>query len=395
MFPSTTILRRAVPAALMVFGLAVSLSALAAPPAPPGPPGPPIDKTNTFLAHTLVSDGGVPADHLDMHLKNSWGIAFNPNGCVWVANNHTGTSTLYDGNGNSSATPCELPGSGVPLVVTIPPASGSGSGEPTGIVFNGSNDFMVTKGAASGPARFIFASEDGVISGWSPGVDPTNALIGAVNPNAVYTGITIAGNGGDHLRLYAADFKGRKIDVYDEKFASISMPAGAFVDTKVPADYGPFNIQNIQGNLYVAYAKKEDPDGEDEVQGPGLGLVDVFDADGNLLLRFAKNGSFNAPWGLALAPQGFGRFSNDVLVGNLGDGTISAFDPNDGHFDGQLKGTDGKVLKLDGLWGIAFGNGILNQQTDTLFFAAGPNGEVDGAYGRVDLSPKIKGPKGP
>ncbi len=175
-------------------------------------------------------------------------------------------------------------------------------------MFNGSNDFMVTKGAASGPARFIFASEDGVISGWAPSVDPTNALIGTINPNAVYTGITIAGNGSDHFRLYAADFKGRKIDVYDDKFASISMPAGAFVDTKVPPDYGPFNIQNIQGNLYVAYAKKEDPDGEDEVQGPGLGLVDVFDADGNLLLRFGKKHSLNAPWGLALAPQGFGKF---------------------------------------------------------------------------------------
>ena len=342
--------------------------------------------------HTLVSDGGVPADHLDAHLKNSWGVAFNPNGCVWVANNHTGTSTLYDGNGNSSAPPCEL--QGAPLVVTIPPASGSGLGSPTGIVFNGSNDFTVTKGAASGPARFIFASEDGVISGWAPGVDPTNAVIGTMNANAVYTGITIAGNGSDHFRLYAADFKGRKIDVYDEKFASISV-TGGFVDSKLPPDYGPFNIQNIQGNLYVAYAKKEDPNSEEEVQGPGLGLVDVFDADGNLLLRFGKEHSLNAPWGLALAPQGFGRFSNDVLVGNLGDGTINAFDPMDGHFDGQLKGTDGKVLKIDGLWGIAFGNGIINQQTDALFFAAGPNGEEDGAYGRVDLSPKPKGPKGP
>jgi hypothetical protein len=198
---SSTILRRAVPAALIVFGFAVGASALAAPPAPPGPPGPPIDKTNTFQARTLVSDNSVPPANVDTHLKNSWGVAFNPNACVWVANNHTGTSTLYDGNGNSSAAPCELPGSGVPLVVTIPPASGSGLGSPTGIVFNGSNDFMVTKGAASGPARFIFASEDGVISGWAPNVDPTNALIGTTNSDAVYTGLALTGNGSDHFRL--------------------------------------------------------------------------------------------------------------------------------------------------------------------------------------------------
>ena len=120
----------------------------------------------------------------------------------------------------------------------------------------------------------------------------------------------------------------------------------------------------------------------------------MFDADGNLLLRFAKNGKLNAPWGLAVAPKGFGSFSNDVLVGNLGDGTISAFDPHTGHFDGQLKTLDGKTLKIDGLWGIAFGNGIMNQQTDTLFFAAGPNGEEDGAYGRIDFVPSTKGGKG-
>ncbi len=379
----TTIFRQAIPATLITLGLAVTAPSVAGP----------TDKTNGFQVHTLVSNGGVPADHNDGHLKNSWGVAFNPAGFVWVTNNHTGTSTLYDGNGVPSPLPTATPPG--PLVVTIPAATGVATdmGSPTGIVFSGSNDFQVTNGTATGPARFVFASEDGVISGWAPNVDPTHALKGALNPDAVYTGITIAGNGSDHFLLYAADFKGRKIDVYDWKFNPVSV-SGGFADPNLPPDYGPFNIQNIQGNLYVAYAKKEDPDSDEEVQGPGLGIVDVFDADGNLLLRFAKNGRLNAPWGLALAPKGFGQFSHDVLVGNLGDGTISSFDPQNGHFDGQLKTPDGKTLKIDGLWGIAFGNGILNQQTDTLFFAAGPNGEEDGDYGRVDLVPSSKGRKG-
>jgi uncharacterized protein (TIGR03118 family) len=380
MLASTAILRRAVPAALLALGLTVGIPSMAAP----------TDKTNSYQPHTLVSNGGVPADHTDTHLRNSWGVAFNPAGFVWVTNNHDGTSTLYDGKGVPSPATPNPPG---PLVVTIPPASGSGAGSPTGIVFNWTNDFEVTDGTKKGIAKFIFASEDGVISGWAPDVDRTHAQIAATaDDGAVYTGIAIAGNGADHFRLYAADFLGKKIDVYDEKFHKISV-SGGFVDTKLPKDFSPFNIQNIQGNLYVAYAKKE-PDGDEEIQGPGLGFVDVFNADGVLLLRFAKHGSLNAPWGLALAPSGFGRFSNDVLVGNLGDGTISAFNPEDGHFEGQLKGPDGKPLKIDGLWGIAFGNGILDQQVDTLFFAAGPNGEEDGAYGRVDFVPSAKGKGG-
>jgi uncharacterized protein (TIGR03118 family) len=376
-----TILRRAAPAAMIVFGLAVAMPASAAP----------TDKTNSFQVHTLVSDGGVPADHTDSHLKNAWGVAFNPAGFVWVANNHSGTSTLYDGNGVPSPATPNPPG---PLIVTIPPASGLASdvGSPTGITFNASNDFEVSNGTTKGVAKFIFASEDGMISGWAPNVDFTHALKGVVNPNAVYKGIAIAGNGSDHFFLYAADFRGHKIDVYDSQFKPVTVPGG-FVDPKIPKDFAPFNIMNIQGNLYVAYAKTQ-PNSDDELAGPGFGFVDVFDADGKLLLRLASKGSLNAPWGMAIAPKGFGRFSNDIIVGNFGDGTLSAFDPHDGHFDGQLKTPDGKKVVIDGLWGIAFGNGILSQETDTLFFAAGPNEEVNGAYGRIDLVPSTKGGKG-
>jgi len=389
MLSTTAILRRAIPAALLAFGLA--MGAAAAPPTPPGPPnppGPPTDNTNSYQVQNLVSDGAVSANHTDGHLKNPWGIAFNPFGYVWVANNHDGTSTLYDGDGALSPPPSD----GGPLVVTIPPASGSGTGSPTGIVYNGSDDFQV--GTAKKPARFIFVSEDGMISGWSPEVDLHNAQP-AATANANYKGVAIAGNASSskHFRLYAADFVGKKIDVYDEAFHPVTLAAGAFKDSKIPAEFGPFNITNIEGKLFVAYAQV-DAEG-DEVAGKGLGYVDVYDADGNLLQRFAGKGKLNAPWGMVLAPKGFGRFSGDVLVGNFGDGTINAFNLDDGHFDGQLKGTDGKPLVIPGLWGLAFGNGILHQPTDTLFFAAGINDEDDGLYGRIDLAPQAKGPKGP
>jgi uncharacterized protein (TIGR03118 family) len=365
MTTATTKVQRLIPAALLALGTAFA---------------PPVyADSNSYQVHNLVSDGGVPADNPDPNLKNGWGVAFNPTAVVWVADNHTGKSTLYDGNG--------VPQS---LVVKIPAASGpSGTGSPTGIVFNASGDFVVTNGVTSGPSRFIFVSEDGMVSGWAPTVDTSQAFKGTLNADAVYKGLALAGNGSGHFFLYAADFRGRKIDVYDTKFKLVT-PPGAFVDKNIPDDYGPFNIQNIQGNLYVNYAKKM-PGSDDEMAGPGFGFVDVFDADGNLLRRLARHGTLNAPWGIALAPAGFGRFSNDILIGNFGDGAISAFDPKNGTFAGQMRTPDHKLLKIDGLWGIAFGNGILNQQTDTLFFAAGPHDEDNGVYGRIEFVPSAKG----
>ena len=332
------------------------------------------NRSNSYEQHGLVSDGFSPADHLDKNLINGWGVAFNPNGFVWVADNKTGVSTLYDGLGNPQS-----------LVVRIPVAQGnSGTGSPTGIVFNGSNDFAVSNGTASGPSRFLFATEDGVIAGWAPTVDATNALRAAVQPNAVYKGLALAANGTGNF-LYAADFHGAKIDVFDRTFKPVNMPGG-FRDHSIPPGFAPFNIQNIQGNLYVAYAK-QDEEKKDEVAGPGLGFVDVFDANGNLIRRIGTHGKLNAPWGLVLAPADFGRFSNRLLVGNFGDGAILAFDPHNGAFLGRLRQPDGRLLKVDGLWGIAFGNGILSQPTSTLFFAAGPDDENHGLYGTVTPAP--------
>ena len=324
-----------------------------------------------YAVTKLVSDipGNATNPSPDPDLLNPWGVAFNPNGFVWVNDNHSGKSTLYDGHGIKQA-----------LVVTIPPASGAGLGSPTGITFNGTTDFriVVPPATTSVAAAFVFASEDGVISAWAPGL--TTAQVVATSASANYKGVAIAADGVAN-RLYAADFTGGKIDVYTNAFAPTSVPGG-FADPSIPAGYGPFNVMALQGNLYVAYAKIG-ADG-DEVAGQGLGFVRVFDANGFLLKQLASHGPLNAPWGMALAPAGFGRFSNRLLVGNFGDGMINAFDPKTGNFVGRMRTGKGKPQGIDGLWGIAFGSGVKDQPTDTLFFAAGANGEADGVYGRIE-----------
>jgi len=330
-----------------------------------------------YRVKNLVSDGSVKADHTDANLANAWGVAFNPNGFVWVSDNATGKSTLYDGQGNPQT-----------LVVAIPSAAGgSAPGKPTGIVFSGSNDFAVHKGdGAPAPSRFIFASEDGVISGWAPTVDATNAILVVNNSasEAIYKGLALAANGSGNF-LYATDFHNAKIDVFDKNFQPVKT-AGGFKDQRIPKGYAPFGIQNLNGNLYVTYAK-QDEDGEDDVAGKGFGFVNVFDADGNLIRRVASRGALNAPWGLAIAPADFGRFSNRLLVGNFGDGYINAYDVATGEFLGQLRTESGKLVKIEGLWGFAFGNGIQGQPTNVLFFAAGPDDEKGGLYGRIEAVP--------
>lgn len=341
-----------------------------------------------YKQHNLVSDGSVPADHTDPNLVNAWGIVFNPFGPVWVADNGSGVSTLYDGTGNP-----------IPLVVGIPsPTNPNGGGNPTGIVFNGSGGFTVSSGTASGPSRFIFATEDGVIAGWAPNVNQT--LVIRVIPHAdtpvtsttpVYKGLALSAGGNGSL-LYAADFHNNKIDVFDSTFKLVTtLPAGAFTDLKIPAGFAPFGIQAINGDIYVSYAK-QDADKHDDVKGKGFGFVNVFDPNGRLIKRVVSRGNLNAPWGMALAPAGFGKLSNRLLVSNFGDGRINAYDPATGEFAGQLKAaTSRSPIEIDGLWGLAFGNGFSNQSVNTLFFAAGPNGEANGLYGRIDVDMTAKG----
>lgn len=330
---------------------------------------------NFYQQRNLVSDGFVPADNTDPNLVNAWGIAFNPFGFVWVADNETGVSTLYDGAGKIQ-----------PLVVQIPgPANASVKGTPTGIVFSGSPGFVVTQDGVSGPSRFIFATEDGVIAGWAPNVDGTHAIRAVDNSastGAIYKGLALSAGGSGNL-LYAADFHNNRVDVFDSSFKPVALPSGAFTDSSLPADFAPFGIQAINGNIYVSYAK-QDAAKSDDVTGAGLGYVNVFDPNGHLIRRVVSNGALDAPWGMALAPAGFGEFSNRLLVGNFGDGTINAYDLATGAFVGTLKGADQQPIQISGLWGLAFGNGFAGQPVNTLFFAAGPEDEEHGLYGRID-----------
>jgi uncharacterized protein (TIGR03118 family) len=330
----------------------------------------------SYTNQRLVSDGAFPANFVDPHLKNGWGVAFNPQGFVWVADADGNVSTLYDGTGQPSPQP-------TPLVVAVPGPDDT-PGNPTGIVFSGGADFVVTKGGVSGPARFIFATEQGNLAGWAPNVDVTHAVFVPKDPSdtaeSSYKGLALGGNGTTHL-LYAANFLQGRVDVFDGTFKRVSVPGG-FRDPRLPGHYAPFGIQAINGDIYVTYAKQENG-GDEEVHGQGLGFVDVFDPDGRLLRRVASRGALNAPWGLALAPTSFGKFGGALLVGNFGDGTINAYGPLTGTWLGSLRDRSGRRIRIDGLWGMQFGNGILSQKTNQLFYAAGPNDEEDGVYGVI------------
>jgi uncharacterized protein (TIGR03118 family) len=336
------------------------------------------DRSDQFYSNTvLTSDGALRANFTDPHLKNAWGLVFNPTAFAWVADADANVSTLYDGTGRPS------PPVPAPLVVEIPGPDAS-KGNPTGIVFSGGSDFVVSKGGASGPARFIFATEQGNLAGWAPNVDATHAVFVPKDPadteEASYKGLALSGNGTTHL-LYAANFLQGRVDVFDGTFKPVTVPGG-FSDPRLPAHYAPFGIQAINGDIYVTYAKQDDT-GEEEVHGQGLGFVNVFDPDGRLLRRVASRGALNAPWGIALAPTSFGKFGGALLVGNFGDGTINAYGPLTGRFLGSLRGADNKRLRIDGLWGIQFGNGVLSQKTNQLFYTAGPNEEQNGAFGVI------------
>jgi len=332
-----------------------------------------------YAVQNLVSNGVLPTPYTDANLVNTWGVAFNPAGLVWVTNNRSGTSTLYDGTGLPNA-----------LVVNVPPAKGTGKGTPTGIVFSGTSDFVVGNGAASGPSRFIFSSEDGLITGWAPNVDLNNAMRAAVTVGANYKGLAIA-DSSTGVRLYATDFHNGRVDMFDGRFAKVAA-AGAFVDPKLPKDLYPFGIQAINNQVYVTYAKHGGGlTGEGAIQPQDKGggvdsVVDVFDADGKYLRRAVAQSAVKQPWGLALAPADFGPAAGALLVGDFHDGTITAVDPVTGASRGLLKDLKGDAIRIPGLWGFQFGNGVNAQPTNVLFFAAGPNGQGGGVYGSVSVA---------
>jgi uncharacterized protein (TIGR03118 family) len=329
---------------------------------------------NQFSLAALVADQGV-ATTIDPLLVNPWGIAFGPTGLLWVANNGSGTSTVYNGNGTKVA-----------LTVRIPAANG-GQGVPTGVVLNTTADFVIVGLGPQpliniGAASFIFAGEDGTISAWNPSTPGGNAVIVADRSatGAVYKGIAMAQNGNANF-IYATNFHANSVDVYDKAFTLVN----SFSDANIPAGFAPFGIANIGGKLYVSYAKQKAPDNHDDEAGVGNGFVDIFNPDGSLSKRLISNGTLNSPWAIALAPTGFSRFAGDILVGNFGDGMIGAYDPTTGALIDDLRGGDGNPIKIDGLWGLAFGP---FPGSTVLYFASGPQEEQHGLVGT--LTPVIQ-----
>ncbi len=314
----------------------------------------------------LVSDQPGHARVLDRHLVNAWGLANGPGTPFWVANNGTSTSTLYSGAIHGA------PAAIVPLVVHI-----AGGGAPTGQVFNPTDGFTVNVSGTPTASRFIFDSETGKITAWAPGT--TRAVVAASSAGAIFKGLTMASVPGRGALLYAADFHNNRIDVFNSSFAHTTT-AWHFTDPHLPAGYAPFNVQNIGGWLYVSYAK-QDADAEDEIDGPGLGAVDVYTSSGRLVRRLATGGVLNAPWGLVRAPSTFGRFAGDILVGNFGDGRIHAFDTS-GHLQGTLRWSSGAAITIDGLWGLRFGDSAFGGP-GSLVFSAGPGGEAHGLLGLI------------
>jgi uncharacterized protein (TIGR03118 family) len=336
-----------------------------------------------YAQHNLVSDITGLAVHTDANVVNAWGLDSGPTTPWWIADNGTGKSTLYN-----------VANDAIQATFTVPGAGGA-QGNPTGLVFSGGTGFVVDNGVGSpSAARFIFASEDGTLSAFK------GAPIVTVVPNpqapahgAIYKGLAIdSRTAGQHL--YATDFHNGKVDVFDTSFHLVTL-SGNFTDPNLPAGFAPFGIQTIGNTLYVTYAL-QDADAEDDVAGPGNGFVDGYDLNGNLIQRVASAGELNSPWGLALAPEGFGRFSGDLLVGNFGDGRIHAFDPttltSDGEFEavGLLHSAAGKPIQIEGLWALQFGHGTnavgANGRTTTLFFTAGPSDEHHGLFGSIVLT---------
>ena len=319
----------------------------------------------------LVSDVPGVALRADAHVVNAWGMAFSDTSPVWIANNGTGTSTLYLGDGTPFPSPA------APLVVQIPGVSANTPAAPTGIVFNGTPGFVVTANGKSGAALFIFVTEDGTISGWNPTVDLHNAIQVKSSASAVYKGLAIAMNGNSPF-IYATNFHDGVVEMYDATFSLKQ----TFTDPNVPAGFAPFGIQNINGDLYVTFALQND-EKHDDVAGAGNGFIDVFGPDGTWKSRFASQGVLNSPWGLALAPGSFGFFGGKLLVGNFGDGRINAFDFPGGASVGGLKDTLGLPLTINGLWALKFGTGGQSGSKNHLLFTAGIGDEGHGLFGLI------------
>lgn len=333
---------------------------------------------NAYVVRNLASDIPDLADNTDPNLKGAWGISESSKSPFWISDAATGLSTLYESNGAV-----------VSLVVTIPPSkAGGATGAPTGTVYNGTTGFAIATGE---PAAFIFDTLDGTISGWNSTVNKTEAVVAVdmSSSGAIFTGLAIA-TSGSNTYLYAANFAAGTIDVFDSTYKPVTLP-NAFVDSKLPAGYAPFNIQALGSSLYVAYAQQNT--GKNfSVAGAGFGYVDVYDTSGNLLQQLIAGGNLNAPWGLAIAPAGFGDFANDLLVGNFGDGTINVYNPTTGAYVATLNDVYGTPVVVPGLWALQAGNGGSGGDINAVYFTAGipgPDGLPHGLLGRLQAAPIV------
>ncbi len=318
----------------------------------------------------LVSDvSTITAKRTDTNLLNAWGIAVTPSGILWIAANHSSLAVVYDKSGNSLRPP-----------VSIPTTGSSSGGAPSGDVFNPTGGFPVPGNGM--PAKFLFAGEDGIISAWNSG---SNAVVAVdrSGADAVYKGIALGWSGGN-ARLYATNFKGGTVEIFDENFNLLSDKR--FRDPGIPPDFGPFNIRNIDGNLFVTFAKHKPPENADDQSGAGFGYVDVFSPEGKLIRRFASQGTLNSPWGLAEVEGGKGGHGELILVANFGDGRINVFD-SAGKFKGQLQDEKKSPITIQGLWAITFLDDSEGKHSGPrkLYFTAGPHDETDGIFGFLNM----------
>jgi uncharacterized protein (TIGR03118 family) len=362
---------------------------------------------NGYVVNKLTSNMPGQAANPDPVLQNAWGVAFSPgNSPFWVSDNATGCSTLYDGQGvpQPPANPTAVPPV-VPLKVKIPLPNGDVStacipadpkhppvptpAAPTGLVWNPTSTFLVPNTTKA--ASFIFSTENGTLAAWTGGLNPSDvAVLAFASKTAVYKGL-VFGTNANGVFLFATNFHDGTVDVFKPADSTSNgqyietTTTGGFTDPNIPKGYAPFGIENIDGDLFVSYAK-QNAEQHDDVRGPGNGFVDVFDTDGNLLRRFASRGPLNSPWGMTRASFGFGRFSGLILVGNFGNGNINVFN-SQGQFIDELDRPNGKPLVIDGLWKLILGGGR-NSSSDTLYFTAGPNGEADGLFGTITPASK-------
>lgn len=338
--------------------------------------------TNQYLVSNLVSSTSGVAPITDSNLINPWGLARSSGGPWWVSDNNIGLSTLYSG---TSAV--------VPLVVTVPAADPNSSmkGSPTGIVFNGSTGFAI---GANATAFFIFVTEDGTISGWNPTVNKTRAVVVVKQKKSVFKGASIAtvntAKHGTQSYLYATDFSKGRVDIFNSNFQRVKWLEQAFDQDDTPEGFAPFNVQNLGGNLFVAYAK-QDPSLQNQIDGSGLGFLRVYSPTGQRLMQLERGPWMNAPWGVAIAPSDFGPYSHDILVGNFGSGWIAVFDPATGMFLDYLRNKTGSQVWIDGLWSLFPGNGGVAGGATSIYFSAGSNHEQGGLFGSLTA---IQNPQG-